>query len=233
MPYEEYRAFFESFVRSRLTSFYDAIKPFYQARGGNPDSLTYFRAHWPRFEAMIDATRACFVEPSALNTVCEIGSFYPYTTLYFKWLNPALKIDLFDIMPREIGSPGYDIDGVRLVDLNLCTEPLPKAGHDVVVLSEVIEHLPIDLFAFERAVIDTVAPGGILVVTYPLGGKNAKDYGKVFADRNMERLQEDHVREFTVDTVPLFFKSMNLIDQRDVRYPAYGLIRVCSYQRSI
>jgi SAM-dependent methyltransferase len=164
--------------------------------------------------------------------ICEIGSWYPYTTLYWKMHNSGTRIDLYDIICREIAEAiPYDVDGVKLIDFNLCLDKYPDIQYDLVILSEVIEHLPINLIKFQDDVIKLIKPGGVLLVTYPLGGRNAKNYDKEYPERDFTKLQEDHVREFTGETVKLFFNELTLIDQRDVTYPAYGLITICLYQR--
>lgn len=228
-----YKAFFRDYVTNRLSDFYIGIGSFYRERGGNPDSLTYFENHWPRFEAMIRICLENGIKPDSVKQLCELGSFYPYTTYYYKMSTLAeTKIDLYDIITREVAdAEPYDVDGVRLIDFNLCTERLPDKQYDLIILSEVMEHLPINLVAFEKDVQRLIKPGGHIVVTYPLGGKNAKDYEKFYPERDFERLQEDHVREFTRETVKLFFKDLQLVAQRDVTYKAYGLITICLYQR--
>lgn len=230
-----YKAFFRAFVEYQLSDFYAGIGGFYKERGGDPDSLTYFENHWPRFEAMIRICLDNGIEPDSAKQLCELGSFYPYTTLFYKMnalADADMRIDLYDIITREVAdAEPYDVDGVRLIDFNLCTERLPDKQYDLIILSEVMEHLPINLFAFEKDVEQLIKPGGHIVVTYPLGGKNAKDYEKFYPERDFERLQEDHVREFTRDTVKLFFKDLQLVAQLDVTYKAYGLITICLYRR--
>jgi len=231
--YEIYKEQFSSFVLNELRGFYDAIAPFYEARGSSGDSLSYFRNHFPRFEVMISLCLNNGVLPDAIKSACEIGSFYPYTTYYFKTENDKIEIDLFDIILREIDAVGeaYNINSVRLYDFNLCTDKLPDYKYDLIILSEVLEHLPINLFKFEKEIISLMPKGGHLVVTYPLHGNNAKDYGKEYPERDFERLQEDHVREFTLETVPLFFNELTLIGSARFRYPAYGKMIACLYRR--
>lgn len=227
-----YKEVFRSFVTDKLADFYKGIGSFYQERGGNPDSLTYFENHWPRFEAMIRICLDNGITPDSVEQLCEIGSFYPYTTLFFKNNNPDTRIDLYDIITQEVAdAQPYNVDGVRLIEFNLCIQSLPEVQYDLIILSEVMEHLPINLFKFEQEVQRLIKPGGHLVVTYPLGGKNAKQYGKEFPERDFSRLQEDHVREFTPNTVKLFFNDLQPISQVDVNYRAYGLITICLYQR--
>jgi len=230
---EHYRQDFADFVTTKLTDFYDGIAQFYRERGGNPDSLSYFVNHWPRFEGMLKLCNDNHIDPVTINTACELGSWYPYTSYCWKAANSACTIDLYDIIVRELKGQvaEYDVEGVRLIDFNLCTDTLPAKKYDIVVVSEVLEHLSCNVMALCDDIKLLVRPGGHLLVTYPLGGKHARDYGAEMPGYDQTRLVEGHVREFTRQTVPLFFKDMTLVATRDVRYPAYGLIQICLYRR--
>lgn len=229
----DYRVAFSQFVTERLHAFYAGIAEFYRERGGNPDSLSYFINHWPRFEAMVKLCVDKGVDPSTIMHACELGSWYPYTSFYWRTQNPDCQIDLYDIIVQELGGQvsEYNIDGVWLRNFNLCTDPLPPEEYDMVIVSEVLEHLPCNVTALCDDIVRIVKPGGYLLVTYPLGGKNARHYDRVMTEIDQTKLFEGHLREFTRDTVGLFFPKLKLVGSADVRYPAYGLIRVCLYQR--
>ena len=237
MMVQNYKNDFISFVTSRLIAFHDGISPWCAERRSpwqkrhnvHVDSLTYFLAHWPRFETMLDLCNEARIAPEQ---ICELGSWYPYTSYYWKVASTFCKIDLFDIITREVSEVSeYDVDGVRLFDFNLCTESLPNKEYDMVIVSEVLEHLPCDQYLLCVAISQIVKPGGYLLVTYPLGGNNAKDYGKEMKEYDAEHLVEGHIREYTHETTKLFFNDLTLVSSRDVTYPAYGLIKVCLYQR--
>jgi hypothetical protein len=222
----EYIDSFVRFCRERTPDWEAALGDWYQQRSGKRDSTSYFRNHWPRFRSMIGMIDR---HGAASQRMAELGSFYPYTTLRF--IEAGRTIDLYDIMPRVIGAPPYSVDGVTLIDFNLCLDQWPQKTYELIVLSEVIEHLPINLREFERRVIALMELGGWLVVTYPMGGKNASGYEREFRDRDWTQPQEDHVREFTGETPGLFFTDLTLVEREDIVYPAYGRIRVCLYRR--
>lgn len=241
-----YEEVFDTFVKTKLTQFYAAIGPFYAARNkdGSSDSLTYFHAHLDRFEAMInliDINQG--LHPSTMTNIAELGSFYPYVSYYFKRKNPLIHIDLYDIIMREHCSPEsgvlctnpntetYNVDGVRLVNFNLCTDAFPAVSYDLIFLSEVMEHLPTDLFHFEKRVIDILTPGGHLLVTYPLQGNNAKDYGFYLGGYDHTKLNEGHIREFTDETTKLFFKDLTKVAEAIGHYKAYGKIKLVLYKK--
>jgi hypothetical protein len=233
---EVYNVMFQDFVRTKLSCFYHNIGPFYSARNkdGSPDSLTYFRAHFDRFWPMIEMCLRNNVDSRKMNRIGELGSFYPYVSYFFKLENPKLKIDLYDIIIREHCEPGtepYDVDNVRLIDFNLCSDDFGDAKYDLLFLSEVMEHLPSNLFDIERKVIEIMKDGGYLLVTYPLHGKNAKDYGINLGQYDCSKLQEGHIREFTDDTTSLFFTSLEKVDSLVGKFKAYGKIKLILYRR--
>lgn len=226
---DAYKEQFKQFVLQKLPDFYKGIGEFYQKRGGNSDSLTYFENHWPRFEMMIDIAREIWPE-----SACEIGSFFPYTTYFWKCKNPALTIDLYDIILRELKGDvkPYDVDGIKLIDLNLCTEKLPDKGYDLIILSEVLEHLPINLMQFSNEVVRLLNPCGYLIVSYPCQGYAPQcGYDKDMTGYDFNFLQEGHLREFTWDTVDLFFTGLSRIKKWELFYKAYGKMVICLYQR--
>lgn len=233
MTSAQYKDKFSEFVTTRLKAFHDGISPWCAARSKAPtDSLTYFTAHFPRFKTMLNLCQECCVATYSLSQICELGSWYPYTSYYWKLVNPECKIDLYDIIVREVPEVSeYDVDGVRLFDFNLCTEPLPDKQYDMVIVSEVLEHLPCNIHALCENISKIVKPGGHLLVTYPLGGINAMNYQDALDGYDQDHLVEGHIREYTAETTKLFFTDLKRIGERDVTYPAYGLIKVCLYQR--
>lgn len=237
---EYYADDFARFVTTKLKAFHEGISPWcaarrspWQKRHNVPvDSLTYFTAHWPRFEAMLKLCIDANVVINNQSQICELGSWYPYTSYYWKSRIPLCKVDLFDIITRELEQVSdYDVDGVRLRGFNLCTDPLPDKEYDLVIVSEVLEHLPCDIHTLCKNISGIVKPGGYLLVTYPLGGNNAQGYGNAVEGYDQNHLVEEHIREYTHETTKLFFNDLKLGASVDVQYPAYGLIKVCLYQR--
>ncbi len=69
-----------------------------------------------------------------------------------------------------------------------------------------------------------------MLVSYPMHGHNAQDYGLVLGDTGKDH--DEHIREFTPETVPLFFTDLAEVSQEDINYPAYGHIRLKLYRKS-
>ena len=234
MP-NSYEDKFCKFVKTKLAPFYQGIGPFYAARNkdGSSDSLTYFFGHLDRFKAMIAMCQSHIDYPLSFK-MAELGSFYPYVSYYLKLQHPTATIDLYDIILREHCAPGtepYDVDGIKLIDFNFCIDEFPDVKYDLIFLSEVMEHLPMNLHKFAQKVSALLNPGGHLLVTYPLQGKDAKGYSIDLAEYDHNKLQEGHIREFTEETVPMFFQDLTKVAQVTARYKAYGEIKLVLYRK--
>jgi len=219
---ETYKIYFKDFVLGNLAAFYEGVKPWYMDEVGHTDSLKYFDDHFARFWEIISLIRKHVPAPQRL---CEIGSFYPYVTLYWD-----KHTDLYDIIPSICPTAkAYESERVSLVDWNACTDSFPQKKYDVITLSEVMEHLPCNLFDVEKKVIDILEPGGHLVVTYPTQyGNHAFGYNEDMGHH--EAMHGGHLREFTDETVELFFKQLTKVEQVVMKYPAYGRIVVAIYR---
>lgn len=237
---EDYQDRFSDFVQSKLTAFYHGLEDWYGARGKTRDSLSYFRNHWPKFEASLTLCTAAGLHGLEMEKVSEFGSFYPYTVYWFKLQNNDLLVDLYDIILREaeVHAEPYDVDGVRLIDFNLCTDEFTGEGqYDFILLSEVLEHLTVDLVSFQGKVVEQLKVGGHLLVTYPLGAGghppvNPRDYDVDFSGKLGAGMHEGHLREFTVETAAKFFPMLSLVMESGVfRYKAYGRMIAKLYKK--
>lgn len=216
MNEEEYKSKFERFLKEDITDAWKEIdNTFYKDKPYK--SLDYFHNHFPRFRAMIELLEKNNVHPKF---VAELGSFYPYTSLYFSDF-----IALYDFIGTE-----YQHDGIILFNYNINTiKDYFLSNYDLIILSEVLEHLPVSIFALTERIAEVMDDNAYLIVTYPLGGTNAKDYDKIVGDPNVS--YGEHLREFTEDTTELFFKDLKKVDESYVNYPAYGLIKIILYQK--
>jgi hypothetical protein len=230
MNEQEYKEKFRSFVLDKLRNYRISQclpaepKDAGYAALGTEDSLIYFYNHFPRFWAMIKLCEENRVFPKLS---CELGSFYPYTTLYFDG-----EIDLYDIAPLIFPNANpYEVESVRMEGLNLCTDPLPDHKYDLVILSEVMEHLPCNLFDLCERAQEIVKLQGHLIATYPVQYRNnAEHYERDLGEPN--KSHDGHLREFTDETVDLFFTKMRRVAKTEVFYPAYGRIIIVMYQNA-
>ena len=71
----------------------------------------------------------------------------------------------------DVGGKNYDYlrdQGVRTVEWNLCDDSSPFDGEfDVVIFSEVIEHLPLPGHVILERLKDALRPGGVMICTTP------------------------------------------------------------------
>ncbi len=116
---EAYREYFERFCTREIPEFFKGLGEAYIEMKWNPDSMIYFRNHFSRFWAMIQVVLQAGIEPAK---ACELGSFYPYTTLYF-----GCQTDLYDIVSVvHPSAKPYSHLGISLHGCNFCTDPLPN-----------------------------------------------------------------------------------------------------------
>lgn len=213
---------FGEWVKTELSTFYERLKPIYMEwnEGRTDDCLSYYYAHKPRFDAMIDIIKRNAADKGHIS---ELGSFLPYTSYHLT----GTKVDCMDILFQSYNIDGFSKDRFNFKSGNLNKE-FELGQPDLIIMSEVIEHLPSNLFKLEERVIKNLKKGAYLLVTYPMHGHNAQDYDKDFGEH--DRFRHEHLREFTEATVPLFFKSLTFVDESYVTYPAYGRIKLVLYK---
>lgn len=230
----DYKLEFEKFVLSdELKDFYRKVEIWFAT--GPTNTLKYFNDHFVRFNGIIELCKKNNIKPKK---VCEIGSFFPFSSYYFKTINPDTTIDLYDIIIRNIADlritvEPYNVNGIKLIDFNLNTDKFPDKKYDLVIMSEVMEHLPCNLFGLEKRVIGLLKNSSYLVITYPMGNRNVKNYEKDL-DLDFEKSHGDwgnHLREFNRETTPLFFKDLIKMDETTVNYIAYGIIQIILYKK--
>ncbi len=223
-PMLDYGLLFKAFVKTRLADFYESLKPFYISRVGTYDSMIYFEQQLPRFWKTIQLLERNRIHP---RTVAELGSFYPYATYYFNHKYGS-KIVLHDIIHRSSGAILYDVGDIKLLDHNIVTDPIGE--YDLYVFSMVIEHLPCNLYAYCSRLVAAMPVGSYLYVSYPTGGKNAKDYDKEL-NPNSARLFDEHLREFTYRNTSQFFRQLRIVDKERVFVPCAGYSEEILYRK--
>jgi hypothetical protein len=70
--------------------------------------------------------------------------------------------------------------------------------------------------------MDCVLPDGYLLLSFPLNGQNAKDYGETLPQD--KQIPHGHLREFTEDTAREFYKGtgFSLVSEKITWTDAYG-----------
>lgn len=96
----------------------------------------------------------------------DVGCAYGTQSAFFAALGYKVKaVDAMELADAE-WLKGH---GVSYSLLNLETDPLPEASSDVIVLSEVLEHLCYNPYPSVRKLYAALRPGGTLLLTTPRG----------------------------------------------------------------
>ena len=103
------------------------------------------------------------VEAPANARVLDVGTNYGFTV---RFARDALGWQAVGVEPSYAGRRGARDLGIMILDQFITAETRLDERFDVIVASEVIEHVP-DPLAFAEALRAHLAPGGTLVVTTP------------------------------------------------------------------
>lgn len=214
---------FSKFVTENINEFYHQMEIGVQTHWTDPSSLTYFFRFATRFQTIIETIERYEIHPKH---IADLGSFYPYASYWFKLKDKEVEIDLYDIVGLDWNIAPYDVNGIKLRNFDLCHDIFPDKTYDLIIISEVLEHLPCNLFDVEKKIMSIL--DGYLLVTYPLLGNNAKDYDKTYERKGAVG---EHLREFTEDTVKLFFKHLTVVEKGIYNFPGYGPTMVVLYKK--
>lgn len=183
----------------------------------NGQDMRYFDGHLPRFNAQLDMFEA-FLKDEEIDLVYDLGTDIPYATLYFNLTkNAGIYLGCVDTNDdREI------LPNVHRKYINLNRPPI-LAPADLVVCTECLEHLPSNLYMVRQSLCEYVRRGKFLLLSFPLKGVNAKDYGLDIKEINHDGSHQ-HIREFTEQTAKEFYAGagFNLICEKITWTDAYG-----------
>jgi hypothetical protein len=185
----------------------------------------YIDMHWDRF--MIDI--AMLEENVILNkdSVClELGSPIPYIS-YSMFLKYNCKV----VCRELLVSKDYEFENIKVEHFNICTSEFKENEFDLVILTEVLEHLPCNMLKARDKVIASIKDGGYLLVSYPCKGENPVDYDKDIYDYNWDATLE-HIRDFTLDTARTFITNLAVVTEKTIISVGYrGLMHHILYRK--
>ncbi len=121
----------------------------------------------------------------------------------------------------EIGAQARDAARRYGLRLAATARELPQSSYDMVLLLEVIEHVP-DPVAFLEGIAGLIAPGGRLVITTPAVDNPVARWLPGICDHYTA---PSHVSLFTVRSIDRLLRRFALIPERRVTDPARHTVR--------
>ena len=152
------------------TSAYDELVGIFQAYGGTPE--LYLSRHFQRFVVTLDQFRSTWNLQRGCR-VLDVGAHWLHQAVL--WQRAGFELTAFDL-------PGtFEVESVKRVaealDITLLKcpdmeqsrelESVPDNSFDVVLFTEIIEHITFNPATFWKQVYRVLAPGGRIVVTTP------------------------------------------------------------------
>jgi len=174
-----------------------------------------FPGDWNRYKQAIEMLDKVDLGLDEDSKVLDLGSPLPFTT-YSLNLKYNSKIWCKDISINQ----STTIGDVRLEYFNLCMENLGVQEWDFINFAEVLEHLPCNMFLVREKVISALKDNKYMLISYPLGGRNASmsNYGKDLLNENWFTTHS-HLREFTEELAKLFISNLEIVDVQKVIPP--------------
>jgi len=176
--------------------------------GASEDVSAYYQGHLPRFRVQF----SLLANLARVETVLDLGTWFPFSSYFFHLRDGARVV-------YGCHRPVAGVAGCDHRQFNLCHLPdLPQS--DLVICTEVLEHLPCNVVDVWDYVVGLIRPDGHLLVSFPLGGKNADNY---HVDHGDWATVHGHIREFTGTSAGAFLarSRLRLIQLVDSEQPAY------------
>jgi len=162
----------------------------------------YTKAHWHRMRIGMEMMFK-YIDVQPHFQVVELGSKLPYfTALFPEYFGIKVHLQSIETVPQEIGSFIFE-------KVNMCLDDFGENKWDIVITTEIWEHLVCNLYDVRDRVLKSIKPGGYWLTSFPLGGKNAGNYEKILKN-NLNQLYHPHAREFTEKTAENFMNIPNI-----------------------
>lgn len=182
-----------------------------------PQDISYFLGHEERFLLGLEFLNKNTAKENL--KVWDLGTGFPFQSLWFhkKFHWNLLWSDLHPENKLEID------EEAKFSLFNICLEEFPKEEFDVIISTEVLEHLPCNLLKVKKKIKAALKQEGLWLVSFPLKGFNAQDYDKDLS-LPFEEYSEAHLREFTEKSALQFLEdsSLEILEKDKVFCPAYG-----------
>lgn len=187
--------------------------------------LRYYHGHRPKFQTGLEWIYEVCTQTDG--QAIELGAKFPFYT-YFLGRYQGWTVKCVDISIVK----NHLVPDTRIFITygNLNYDDLGKDMYDLVVISEVIEHLSCNLINLRDRVVRSLKSGGYLFTSYPLGGMNSSpsEWDKEYDMTNFD--PNTHKREFREDTWSMFFE-LPVLRSANVNDPFYSNIKTVLYRK--
>lgn len=162
--------------------------------------------------------------------ILEVGSDLPYISLPF-----LEKVNLIEVCCNEFPFHGFKGDSLLKQPLvyknkiyfrfcNMNTDDFGRELWDLIIATEIWEHLPCDLFEAKNRLVKAIKPNKFLFVSFPI-----RESRNVFPlEEYHKRLYDDlekpygHLRNFSPSIINKFLEDLEIIDKQTLRSQASG-----------
>ena len=177
----------------------------------NKNVMNYTIGHLPRIWAGVQMIKK--LKPYRW-TILEAGSPYPFMSFYFYLHENCVSVssDLYD---RKWN---VNVD-LSFRKINLCTDLPIEEKYDLVIASEVFEHLPCNLGKVRDQLYETATKA--VLFSFPMKSMAKDSLFEDVKDPKEFTKAHGHLREFK-GLVDDFVCEFNVIDTKVVHPPAYG-----------
>ena len=173
----------------------------------------YYRGHFPRFILQYSMLEAI---AGGIRTAREVGSWRPMSSVVLA--NEGVKVEY----GCEQEQPSYYIGNTEYQQININQMP-NLAPVDIVICTEVLEHLPVNLYAVRDWLVGQVNIGGYILLSFPTGNIVKGGYGDTLP-LSVEQTYGQHLREFPGGEAMKFvneIKGFSVIHSEPIKTPLY------------
>ena len=193
-------------LMNKNKNYYDDINKGYQ------NIEAYYKGHIDRIHNAIGMLNDNIVlEENAY--VHEAGSIFPFMSLSLTY-KANVYVEVSSIQNRPLRLTNF----VYLRYGNLCYDDFGNEICDLIITTEVFEHLSCNLLIVRDKIIKSIKKGGYWFVSFPMNGRNASmsNYNKEWCNDEVvgkvgfSDYTERHLREFNEETVKQFLDISNM-----------------------
>jgi hypothetical protein len=138
--------------------------------------------------------------------VLEVGSCFPWLSFPFitshNWNVKTVDILVFKNHFEHNLSITYG---------NLCTDDFGFNQYDLVIATEVLEHLPCDILEVKEKLLKCLKNNGYLFVSFPLSGDTSLDSMPLISSA-----YHGHIRSFSENGINNLFKDLTEIERQRI-----------------